>query len=118
MITGVIATVFGILGIIGLFTGNIAFVFAGGVAELAQTLMGFFINSQRNFITIVIAAVAGAAVAYLIGISILYGVMAGLCFEGAIMGIWSIYYMIHSLAHRNDHKKVYRNVQKNARRKK
>ena len=110
MITGVIATVFGILGIIGLFTGNIAFVFAGGVAEIAQTLMGFFINSQRNFITIVIAAVAGAAVAYLMGISVLYGVMAVLCFEGAVMGSWSIYYMIDSLAHRNDQRNVYKNA--------
>lgn len=113
MITGVIATVFGILGVIGIFTGNIPFVFAGGMAEILQTLFGFFISARHDFLTVVIAAVAGAVVALVAGVSVLYGAMAGLCFEGAIMGSWSIYDTIHSLAHRNDHRNVYRKNRKN-----
>jgi len=99
------ATVFCILGIIGVFTGNISFIFAGGVANIAQNIIAFVIGSERNFTTIIVAVLAGLIYAYFAGLSLLYGAMVGLCFEGAIMGVWSIYYLISSINNRPSKKR-------------
>ena len=85
LVWGLTVTIGGLLGIIGLFTGNHTLIFLGAALDILDTVLLLDLGSV---ISSAFFAVAGVLVCFFTtGADWLYGMCVGLCFESAIGGI-------------------------------
>jgi hypothetical protein len=89
MITNLIAFICGVIGIIGVFTGNFTFIIIGAVADIIDNTLGILFFGQNNLMTMFLALVIGLIVGANIG-DIPRALLASLCFENVIIGIFTI----------------------------
>ncbi len=89
MIFSVICTLLGIIGIVGIFTENLALVVLGAAASLTENAVEIFSGKQRNLNTVILAAVCGGIYASFAHIPLWMGIAFGLCVESAIIGLFS-----------------------------
>jgi len=87
MVLGIICTVLGILGVFGFFSGNLTFIFIGGISGLVENIIGISSGQQKSLMTAIIAVIIGIIYSSSIGLPFWIGVLIGLCFESAIIGV-------------------------------
>lgn len=87
MIMGIIFTFLGLLGVYGFFSMNFLLLTLGGIAGIVSNLIGIISGQQRSIMTAILAIIIGIIYASSVNLSIWTGVLIGMCFESAIMGI-------------------------------
>jgi len=92
MILGIISTFLGGLGVYGFFKGNLILIIIGGTAGAIENLIGITSGQQKGLFTAIGFAIAGVYFTVSNGGPIWFGILLGLSFEAAIIGVlgWSM----------------------------
>lgn len=89
MILGAICSLLGLAGVIGIFAGLLPLVLIGALADIVENLVEYLSKRQNNPVTITLAAIAGLAFSVFTKTPIWRGIAYALCWESALMGIFS-----------------------------
>lgn len=85
LIWGLTVTAGGILGIVGLFTGNPTLIIIGAILDILDTIL---LIDPGSIISSAVFAMAGVLVCFfLTGADWTYGLCVGLCFESTLGGL-------------------------------
>jgi uncharacterized membrane protein len=87
---GLIISPLAILGAYGIFTNNFTFFIIGAIAAIVELIIGIFTGQLKSLFTIIIAIIMGVIYATINGLSIVTGILIGLCIESAIMGFFGL----------------------------
>ena len=87
MIIGLICTVLGVAGVVGIFLDIIWLVVLGGIADILENVLGVASGAQNNLTFIGLAVVIGTVWATSTGNPVWFGILAGACWESTISAI-------------------------------
>jgi hypothetical protein len=87
---GLITTPLAILGVYGIFTNNFNFFIIGAIAAIVEFIIGIFTGQLKSPFTIIVAIIIGIIYATIKGLSIITGILMGLCIEAAVMGFFGL----------------------------
>jgi uncharacterized membrane protein len=90
MLLAIVGTILGLIGVYGFFTGYLILPIIAGVFGIIENLIGIFSGQQKSLMTAIIACIIGVIYSSSVGLPFWIGIIIGMCFESALMGIISV----------------------------
>jgi cell shape-determining protein MreD len=82
-----ITTTLCVLGVYGILSRNFIFFIIGAISAIVEILIGMKTGQLKSPFTMIIASIFGIVYATSNGLSAIIGILMGLCFEAAVMGV-------------------------------